>query len=70
MITVDATGLSCPEPVMLAKKAAKDNPSDEIQVLVDNATARDNIVRMSRGIKRGASVEESAGVYTITLARP
>ena len=55
---------------MLAKKAAKDNPSEEIQVLVDNATARDNIVRMSRGVSRTASVQEASGVYTITLARP
>ena len=70
MITVDATGLSCPEPVMLAKKAAKDNPTEEIQVLVDNATARDNIVRMARGVSRTASVQENRGVYTITLARP
>ena len=70
MITVDATGLSCPEPVMLAKKAAKDNPSEEIQVMVDNATARDNIVRMSRSVSRSASVAENGGVYTITLSRP
>ena len=70
MINVDATGLSCPEPVMLAKKAAKDNPAEEIQVLVDNATARDNIVRMARGISRTASVQENGGVFTITLTRP
>ena len=70
MFTVDATGLSCPEPVMLAKKAAKDNPSDEVQVIVDNATARDNIVRMARGIKRPATVQEDAGNYVITLALP
>lgn len=67
MVTVDAQGLSCPEPVMLAKKAAKDNPSDDVEVLVDNATARDNIVRMARGIKRAADVKELDGVYTITL---
>lgn len=67
MVTVDAQGLSCPEPVMLAKKAAKDNPSDDVEVLVDNATARDNIIRMARGIKRSTDVKELDGVYTITL---
>lgn len=67
MVTVDALGLSCPEPVMLAKKAVKDNPSEDVQVLVDNATARDNIVRMARGVKRAASVQEDGGSFVITL---
>ena len=69
MIVVDAQGLSCPEPVMLAKKAAQDNPSQDVQVLVDNATARDNITRMARGINRTVSVQETDGVYTLTLAK-
>lgn len=67
MVTVDAKGLSCPEPVMLAKKAVKKNPSDDVQIVVDNATARDNIIRMARGIKRTTDVRDIDGVYTITL---
>lgn len=69
MITVDATGLSCPEPVMLAKQAVNENPTEEVQVTVDNATARDNIVRMARGIKRATSVQEENGTYVITLTQ-
>lgn len=69
MITVDATGLSCPEPVMLTKQAVNDNPTEEVQVTVDNATARDNIVRMARGIKRATSVQEENGTYVITLTQ-
>jgi len=69
MVLVDAQGLSCPEPVMLAKKAAKDNPNQDIQVLVDNATARDNITRMARSIKRSVSVQEENGVYTLILSQ-
>ena len=67
MVTVDAKGLSCPEPVMLAKKAVKKTPSDDVQIVVDNATARDNIIRMARGIKRTTDVRDIDGVYTITL---
>ncbi|MBQ6391250.1 MAG: sulfurtransferase TusA family protein [Eggerthellaceae bacterium] len=67
MVTVDAKGLSCPEPVMLAKKAVKKNPSDDVQIVVDNATARDNIIRMARGIKRTTDVRDIDGVYTLTL---
>lgn len=68
MVSVDARGLSCPEPVILTQQAAKDNPSEEVQVKVDNATARDNIVRMARGINRTATVQEEADAYVITLA--
>ena len=67
MVTVDAKGLSCPEPVMLAKKAVKKNPSDDVQIVVDDATARDNILRMARSIKRTTDVRDIDGVYTITL---
>ena len=67
MVTVEAKGLSCPEPVMLAKKAVKKNPSDDVQIVVDNATARDNILRMARSIKRTTDVRDIDGVYTITL---
>ena len=70
MITVDATGLSCPEPLMLAKQATKDNPSQDVTVLVDSATARDNILRMAHGIGRATSLQENDGVYTPVLARP
>ena len=67
MITGAAMGLSCPEPVMMAKKAVKDNPAEPVQVMVDNATARDNIVRMSRGVKRTATVQEQGDAFVITL---
>jgi TusA-related sulfurtransferase len=43
---IDARGLSCPQPVLLAKKGIEKNPSG-IQVLVDNTTARDNISRFA-----------------------
>ena len=35
--TVDARGLSCPQPVVLAKKAMEEN--DEVVILVDDKTA-------------------------------
>lgn len=42
MIEVDARGLSCPEPVMLTRKATLDKPKD-IQVKVDNKVAMENV---------------------------
>lgn len=51
--TVDARGLNCPEPVILAKKALKDN--ENIVVIVDNKTAMENVRKL--GAKLGCSVE-------------
>lgn len=52
MIEVDARGLSCPQPVLLAKKAMeKSNTS--FSVIVDNETAKQNVKRFmdSNGYK-------------------
>lgn len=67
MITVDAQGLFCPEPLMMAKKAIDEHPGEPVRVLVDSAAARDNISRMLRINKREASVTEANGVYTIDV---
>jgi selenium metabolism protein YedF len=56
--TVDARGLNCPQPVILAKKALED--SENIVVIVDNKTAMENVRRL--GAKLGCAIEiESAG---------
>lgn len=44
MIKVDARGMSCPQPVLMVKKSlGKD--AKAIEILVDNATAQNNITR-------------------------
>ncbi|MCF7945254.1 MAG: sulfurtransferase-like selenium metabolism protein YedF [Spirochaetia bacterium] len=42
---IDTSGLSCPQPVILTKKALKEPPNTTIQVLVDNETAKKNVLR-------------------------
>ena len=43
---VDARGLTCPAPVVKTRDAVKSGAT-EIEVLVDNATARDNVSRFA-----------------------
>ena len=44
MKKLDARGLSCPEPVMMIRKAmASGEPA--YQIVVDNPTARENVTR-------------------------
>jgi selenium metabolism protein YedF len=52
--TVDARGLACPQPVILARKALETH--EEVVVLVDDATARENVRRLATNM--GFTVEE------------
>jgi TusA-related sulfurtransferase len=45
---VDARGLSCPQPVLLAMSKMKEKASGEIEVLVDNEVSRENVSRAAR----------------------
>jgi tRNA 2-thiouridine synthesizing protein A len=44
---VDARGLSCPQPVLLTLEAIKKLAKGRIVVLVDNDTAKENVIRMA-----------------------
>lgn len=45
---VDARGLSCPQPVLLAMAKMKEKASGEIEVIVDNEVSRENVSRAAR----------------------
>jgi len=51
---IDARGFSCPQPVIMTKKAIKAG-TFPIEVLVDTVTSRENVRRMSE--KTGCKVE-------------
>ncbi len=60
--TVDARRLACPQPVVLTKKALE--KADEVTVIVDNETARQNVSRLAASQGYGVSVEErDEGIY-------
>lgn len=59
---VDARGLSCPQPVILTKKALAQ--SDEIITIVDNEVASVNVSRMVQKAGGNVDVEEKEdGIY-------
>jgi len=45
---VDARGLSCPQPVLLAMSRMKEKQNGEIEVVVDNEVSRENVGRAAR----------------------
>lgn len=68
MKEIDAKGLACPKPVVLAKKAI--NSNQEVLVIVDNQTAVSNLTKL--GNKMGAEVsvvEESETEFRVMFKK-
>jgi len=66
--TVDARGLSCPQPAMLARQAIQKLDKGTVEVLVDSGTARENVSRLARNAGWIVTVEEQPeGSYRIVL---
>ncbi len=65
-ITVDARGLSCPQPVVLTMDALKQN-AEAYEILVDNQTALNNVSRFAKNAGKTVSVTESGEDYIIEV---
>ncbi len=55
---VDARGLSCPQPAMMAREAIQKLDKGTIEVLVDTGTAKDNVTRLARKSGWAVTVDE------------
>jgi selenium metabolism protein YedF len=70
MQTVDTRGQQCPAPLIATKRALKESKTGEsFKVLTDNKTSLENISRFLKDNKTEFSVEEAAGVWTITVTK-
>ena len=65
-ITVDARGLSCPEPVLRTKKALEKN-ADKYTILVDNPTAYGNVQRFLKKAGKSFEAKEQGEEYVIQV---
>ena len=61
--TVDARGLSCPQPVIMARQAIQELGKGTIEVIVDSGTARDNVSRTGKNSGWSVKVEEQTGGF-------
>jgi len=66
-ITVDACGLSCPEPVLKLKQVI--DSADEIELLVDSQVCVETCSRFARSKGFSVSVDGGHGNYTVTLMK-
>lgn len=64
MIKVDTSGTSCPQPVLMTKKALSSN-TDAIEVIVDNNTSKTNVTKFLTSQGFSVSIIEGNENYTI-----
>jgi len=69
-ITVDARGLSCPQPVLMTMDEIKRVSKGEIGIQVDTDTSKENVSRAaeSKGWKIKEVQEEGEG-YRVIIAK-
>ena len=66
---VDARGLLCPMPLVMVRKELEAANPDTLEVLVDDAGAKENVTRFaeSRGYK--VACTEDNGDYRLVLSK-
>ena len=55
---IDARGLSCPQPAMLARQALQRLSKGTLEVIVDNGTARENVSRIAKNLGWEIEIDE------------
>lgn len=64
---IDAKGLSCPQPVLLALKALSDGV-EYLVVEVDHETAAENVERACREKGRTTALSKTGNGYSVTVS--
>lgn len=67
--TVDARGLSCPQPMMLTRKALQESSGGEVLVLVDTMTQVHNCSRAAETLGWQAGYEEKGDSFELKLSK-
>lgn len=69
MKEIDALGLLCPRPVILAKKLIKEENPTDFTVLVDNEIATENLSKMADQLGYDTKVEKEGKVYKVSFKK-
>lgn len=68
MKQLDARGLSCPEPVVMIRKAMM-SKENRYEIVVDNPTSRENVTRYAEHQGYTVTVSQNGGEYTLTIQK-
>lgn len=69
MREIDLRGLKCPEPVIRTKKALEDLDDDIIVSIVDNVTAKENVIRLVSNLNLKYEIEEKDNCFYISIEK-
>lgn len=67
-VQVDARGLSCPQPVILTRRAI-DGGEFPIEVLVETVTSRENVRRMAQKAGCTVGIEEMNDEFKLLISK-
>jgi len=68
--TIDARGLSCPQPVLMTLDAIKSGETNEMTVLVDNEASKENVSRAATSKGWAVTeISEKEGVFHIAIKK-
>lgn len=67
MYEVDARGLSCPEPLMMANEAIQKHAGEQIKVLVSEATPKANIEKLAKSKGKKVTVREVGQDFELVI---
>lgn len=68
MKKIDARGLSCPEPVVMIRKAMM-SKENEYVMMVDNVTSRENVTRYAEHQGYTVTVTEENDEFILSMKR-
>lgn len=63
---LDARGLSCPEPVIMIRKAMAGN-ENHYEMVVDNIVSKENVTRYAQHQGFEVTVSENDGEYLLVM---
>ncbi|MCE5235413.1 MAG: sulfurtransferase TusA family protein [Clostridiaceae bacterium] len=66
---VDARGFSCPMPVVMVQKSIKAERPAELEVMVDNRCAVENVTRFAQSQGYGVSVQAEGNDFRLVLRK-
>lgn len=68
LVQIDARGVSCPQPVLMTKKALGNN-KEGIDVIVDNMTARGNVERFMKNSGYKVTIKEKEDDFILSARK-
>ena len=67
--TVDARGLSCPQPVIMTKRALDGKSGGRFEILVDTVTSRENVIRFAEHSGWKTSWADKEGGFAVSATK-